>query len=238
MLTQRTIIITGASSGIGKETAVQLLNAGHRVVGMARDFTKSGVQSREFHNVSIDFADSGACEASLKQLAKTITGITDIVCCAGAGRFGSLEEFSFNQIRELMDINFVSQACVVRAFLPQLKQHGRGNIVFVGSEAALTGSRRGSVYCASKFAVRGFAQALREECGGNGIRVGIVNPGMVKTPFFDRLDFTHGESTENYIEPADVASAIIWILNSRAETVIDEINLSPLKKVITKKPVT
>jgi NADP-dependent 3-hydroxy acid dehydrogenase YdfG len=85
--------------------------------------------------------------------------------------------------------------------------------------------------------MRGFAQALREECGGNGVRVGIVNPGMVKTPFFDTLDFAPGASAENYIEAADVASAIVWMLNSRAETVIEEINLSPLKKVIAKKPV-
>lgn len=237
MMTQRTIIVTGASSGIGKETVLQLLDAGHRVVGMARDFTKTGMQSRDFQSINIDFSDTDVCEDNIKELAKTITGVTDLVCCAGRGRFGSLEEFSFKQIRELMDINFISQAYVVRAFLPQIKQHGRGNIVFVGSEAALIGSRRGSVYCASKFAIRGFAQALREECSGNGIRVGVVNPGMVKTPFFDRLDFAHGDKAENYVEPADVASAIVWMLNSRAETVIDEINLSPLKKVIVKKPV-
>jgi short-subunit dehydrogenase len=236
-MTQRTVIVTGASSGIGKQTVLQLLDAGHRVVGMARDFTKAGVQSRDFQSVNIDFTDTDACEDSIKRLAKSIVGVTDLVCCAGTGRFGSLEEFSYKQIRELMDINFISQAYVVRAFLPQIKQHGQGNIVFVGSEAALTGSRRGTVYCASKFALRGFAQALREECSGSGIRVGVVNPGMVKTPFFDRLDFAHGDSAENYVEPSDVASAIVWMLNSRAETVIDEINLSPLKKVIVKKPV-
>jgi NADP-dependent 3-hydroxy acid dehydrogenase YdfG len=84
--------------------------------------------------------------------------------------------------------------------------------------------------------MRGFAQALREECGGSGIRVGIVNPGMVKTPFFDDLDFAPGDREDNYVEPADVASGIVWMLNSRPGTVIDEINLSPLKKVIVKKP--
>lgn len=234
---QRTIVVTGASSGIGRETVGQLLDAGHKVIGMARDFTKNSIQSDDFQSITLDFADIEACEANLKRLSKNLTGITDLVCCAGVGRFGSLEEFSFAQIKALMEVNFISQAYVVRAFVPQLKQHGRGSIIFVGSEAALTGSRRGSVYCASKFAMRGFAQALREECGGNGVRVGIVNPGMVKTPFFDELDFAPGASAENYIEPADVATAIVWMLNSRAETVIDEINLSPLKKVIVKKPV-
>ena len=234
---QRTIILTGASSGIGREIATQLLDAGHQIIGLARDFSKQPLHSDNFQAVSMDFADIVACQTHLKDLSKTITNVTDIICCAGIGRFGSLEEFSFDQMKLIMEVNFLSQAYVVRAFLPQLKQQGRGNIVFVGSEAALAGARRGTVYCASKFALRGFAQALREECSGSGIRVSIVNPGMVNTPFFKELDFSPGESPENYIEAADVAAAIVWILNSRVETVIDEINLSPLKKVIAKKPV-
>jgi short-subunit dehydrogenase len=234
-MSQKTIIVTGASSGIGRQTAIQLLDAGHNVIGLARDFSKNPVSAENFQSITMDFADIEACETKLKHLSKTLTGVTDLICCAGVGRFGSLEEFSFHQIKALMDINFVSQAYVVRAFLPQLKQHGGGNIVFVGSEAALTGSRRGAIYCASKFALRGFAQALREECGGSGIRVGIINPGMVNTPFFDELDFAPGDSAENYIEAADVAATILWMLHSRAETVFDEINLSPLKKVIVKK---
>ncbi|WP_455210681.1 SDR family oxidoreductase [Kaarinaea lacus] len=231
----RTVVVTGASSGIGWETVNELLKAGHKVIGIARDFTKYPVQAENFQSISMDFADISACETHLKHLSRTLAGITDLVCCAGVGRFGSLEEFAFSQIRSLMDVNFLSQAYVVRAFLPQLKQNGRGSIIFVGSEAALTGSRRGAIYCASKFALRGFAQALREECSGNGVRVGIINPGMVKTPFFETLDFAPGDNAENYIEPADVATAIVWMLDCRAETVIDEVNLSPLKKVIIKK---
>jgi short-subunit dehydrogenase len=234
-MAQKKVVVTGASSGIGRETAIRLLDAGHYVIGIARDFTKNPVQSENFQSISLNFADISACEANLKRISKTVIGVTDLVCCAGVGRFGSLEEFSFSQIKALMDINFTSQAYVVRAFLPQIKQQGRGSIIFIGSEAALTGSRRGSVYCASKFAMRGFAQALREESSANGVRVGIVNPGMVNTPFFDALDFAPGDSTENYVEAADVAAAIVWMLDSRAETVIDEINLSPLKKVIVKK---
>ena len=233
---QRKIVVTGASSGIGRETVSQLLNAGHSVIGMARDFSKMSVDSPRFQSIEMDFTNIGAIAEVLKQLAKKVSGITDLVCCAGQGRFGSLEEFSFAQIKELMDINFVSQAYVVRAFLPQIKQQGNGSIVFVGSEAALTGSRRGAIYCASKFALRGFAQSLRDECSGNQVRVGIVNPGMVKTPFFDDLDFAPGDSPDNYLETKDVAETIVWMLSSRAQTVIDEINLSPLKKVIVKKP--
>jgi 3-hydroxy acid dehydrogenase/malonic semialdehyde reductase len=232
---QRKVVVTGASSGIGRETVLQLLNAGHEVIGMARDFSRMEVDSGRFQAIEIDFACVEPSAETLLGVAKKLSGITDVVCCAGRGRFGSLEEFSFAQIRELMDINFISQAYVVRAFLPQVKQHGDGSILLVGSESALSGSRRGAVYCASKFALRGFAQALREECSGSKVRVGIVNPGMVKTPFFDDLDFAPGDNPENYLEAKDVADALVWMLSSRAETVIDEINLSPLKKVIVKK---
>lgn len=231
----RKVIVTGASSGIGRQTVVRLLEEGHYVIGMARDFGREAVTSERFQTVELDFADITSVEEVLKESAKKLSGVTDIICCAGQGRFGSLEEFSFSQIRELMDINFISQAYVVRAFLPQIKRNGAGSILFVGSEAALNGSRRGAVYCASKFALRGFAQALREECSASMVRVGIVNPGMVKTPFFDDLDFAHGDNPENYLTAEDVADALLWMLSVRAEAVIDEINLSPMKKVIVKK---
>jgi len=233
---QRKVIVTGASSGIGRETVIQLLNAGHHVIGMARDFSRLGVNSALFQAIEIDFAEIASATDALKETARKLTGVTDLICCAGQGRFGSLEEFSYEQIRELMEINFVSQACVVRAFLPQIKQHGNGSVLFVGSEAALKGSRRGTVYCASKFALRGFAQALREECSASKVRVGIVNPGMVKTPFFDELDFAPGDNPENFLQAKDVADTLVWMLTRREETVVDEINLSPLKKVIIKRP--
>ncbi|MCZ6795808.1 MAG: SDR family NAD(P)-dependent oxidoreductase, partial [Planctomycetota bacterium] len=94
------------------------------------------------------------------------------------------------------------------------------------------GKRQGAVYCASKFALRGFAQALREECAASGVRVTIVNPGMVRTGFFDDLDFAPGEEPANYVLPEDVAEVVAAVLSMRRETVVDEINLSPLKKVV------
>ena len=87
---------------------------------------------------------------------------------AGIGRMGFLEQLSVRDIRLVVDTNFLSHAIVTRAFLPLLKRQGSGDIVFIGSESALSGGRQGSIYCASKFAIRGFAQSLREECGKSG----------------------------------------------------------------------
>ena len=109
------------------------------------------------------------------------------------------------------------------------------DIVFTGSEAALEGARQGSIYCASKFAVRGFVQAIREECAKTRVRVSIVNPGAVRTPFFDDLHFEPGSASENAIEADDVAEVLLTILNARPGTVIDEINLSPQTHVWKRK---
>jgi len=232
----RKILITGASSGIGRATCMQLLNGGHRVVGVARDFSKFPCDSKSFTPVTLDLEAVELLPQQLQQLAKSHRDIDAVICCAGRGQFGSLEEFSYQQIRSLIDLNFVSQAYIARAFLPLLKQQQSGTLIFIGSEAGLKGSRRGSIYCASKFAVRGLAQALRDECSKSGVSVSIVNPGMVRTEFFDDLPFTHGEEEDHYLLPEDVADALALIINARGSAVVDEINLSPLKNVVQTKP--
>ena len=117
-----------------------------------------------------------------------------------------------------------------------MKRARHGHLIFTGSEAALTGTQKGSLYCAAKFALRGFAQALRAETARSGLRVTLINPGMVQSPFFDELDFQPGDDADNYILPEDVAEVITQALMARDGTVIDEINLSPQKKVRTSKP--
>ncbi len=121
---------------------------------------------------------------------------------------------------------------MTKALLPALKRKTNSDLIFIGSEAALKGSRKGAIYCASKFAIRGFTQALREECGKSNVRVCLINPGMVKTAFFDELAFEPGDHESNAILPEDVAVAVSYVLGSRMQMVIDEINLSPLNKVV------
>ncbi|MFC1750661.1 SDR family oxidoreductase [Pseudomonadota bacterium] len=230
--TQRTVLISGATSGIGYATAKLLLAAGHKVIGIGRDFTKCNFNNSDFTAVEIDLGDIKKLPELLEPLAKENEAIDAIICCAGQGHFGSLEEFSYKKIYKLMDLNFTSHAFVCRAFVPQLKRKSHSNIIFIGSEAALEGTQKGSIYCASKFALRGFSQALRQECSNKGIHITLINPGMVKTEFFDTLNFAPGEDESNHIEAEDIAETIQMVLNSRPGTVIDEINLSPLKKVV------
>jgi short-subunit dehydrogenase len=232
MAPHQNILVTGSSSGIGMAIAKQLLTKGYGVIGVSRRTPDDLLQSTKFSALEMDLSNLDNLPDQLQDLVKTAPVITAAVCCAGQGRFGCLEEFSFEQIRSLMDLNFTSQAYVTRALLPNMKKNGFGHLIYIGSEAALSGGRRGAIYSASKFALRGMAQSLREECAHNNIRVTILNPGIVKTEFFDDLSFRHGEEPENYIEPDDVAEAVLLALETRHGTVIDEINLSPLKKVI------
>ena len=226
------VLITGASSGIGRAVCERLLADGHRAIGVARDFGKFPCDDRCFKTHAIDLADLDKLPTHLQNLVAAYPALDALVLNAGAGRFGALEQFSYDQIRALIDLNLTSHVFVVRAFLPSLKKAGHGHLIFMGSEAALTGTAQGSLYCAAKFALRGLAQALRAECARAGVRVTLVNPGMVQSPFFDELDFRPGPDPDNYILPEDVAEVIVQALMARDGTVLDEINLSPQKKVI------
>ncbi len=229
---KRTVLVTGASSGIGRAVARQLLQQGHTVIGTSRDCRKFTRSMERFSSMQLDLSQLTELPQKIRDLQQTFPDLDAVVFSAGMGQFGSVEEFSYPQIEALMTINFTSQVFLTKALLPALKRKANSDLIFIGSEAALKGSRKGAVYCASKFALRGFTQALREECGKNNVRVCLINPGMVKTPFFEKLNFEPGPHETNSILPEDVAEAVSYVLSSRPQIVIDEINLSPLNKVV------
>ncbi len=230
------VVITGASSGIGRAIAKGAIDAGYQVLGIAKNPDKAQLDHPDFSSHSIDLAD---LDALPERLAELIAGIDlpvkALINNAGIGRMGFLEQLSINDIRLLLDTNLTSQILLTKAFLPMLKKQGEGDILFMGSEAALRGARQGSIYCASKFAIRGFSQALREECGKSGVRVTLINPGAVRTPFFEKLQFEPDLAPEHAIEPDDIAIAAMMVLASRQGTVFDEITLSPRNQVWRKK---
>jgi len=233
-LNNKRYLVTGSRSGIGKCITEMLLQEGANVFGVSREGEHH--KTRDGYSiVNSDFSEISRVEQQFKKLFAEHDNIDGLICSAGVGRFGALEQFSVKKMQHIMNVNFMSQAILARLILPKLKKKGAGDIVFIGSEAALTGSKNGAMYCASKFALRGFAQSLRAECAKGGVRICIINPGMVQTSFFESLDFQPGEASENYIEPSDVSEAVKLILTARASTVFDEINLSPLKKVIRPK---
>ncbi|MGZ4959451.1 MAG: SDR family oxidoreductase [Methylomonas sp.] len=229
---KRMVLVTGASSGIGRAIAERLLTQGHKVIGMSRDRRRFSRIHPGFDCVELDLAKLSDIPPTAKQLQNDFPELDAVVFAAGYGQFGSLEQFSFAQIEKLMTVNFTAQAFLTRALLPKLKQKPLANLIYIGSEAALKGSRNGSIYCASKFALRGFTQALRDECGKSSVRVSLVNPGMVDTAFFDNLSFAPGKQPAQALQADDVADAVGYILQAGSHCVIDEINLNPTTKVI------
>lgn len=230
----RTVLVTGASSGIGRAIAKKLLQQGHIVIGTSRDCKQFKTSLPDFSFLEIDFAQLDTITTKMKILEKQYPDLDTVVFSAGYGQFGNIEQFSSAQIEAMMTVNFTSQAFITRSLISGLKRKANSCMIFIGSEAALKGSRKGSVYCASKFAVRGFTQALRDECGGS-VRISLINPGMVKTAFFDSLAFQPGDDESHALLPEDIAQTIDYILNSNQNSVIDEINLNPANKAINFK---
>jgi len=153
---------------------------------------------------------------------------------AGFGRMASLEQLSVADITGQINVNFTAQAVLARAFISELKVHS-GDLIFIGSEAALKGGQQGSIYCASKFALRGFTQALREECAKSSLRVSLVNPGPVRSDFFQQLNFEPGPDENNALLPEDIAATVAMIVSATSHVNFDEINLNPLKPVWQRK---
>jgi len=226
------ILVTGASKGIGRAISDELCTSGYNVTGIARNFSEKQTELPGFKPYKIDLGDLDKLPARLEEIKSSGFMPSALILNAGMGLFGSLEEYSYQQINSLMNVNFTSHAYITRCFLPVMKRAGLGNIIFIGSDAGLRGSKKGSIYCASKFALRGFSQALRAECARSGIGVTIINPGMVKTDFYKDLDFEPGKENNNSINIEAIVDCIKLILASGGNTVIDEINLSPLKHVI------
>lgn len=228
----RTILVTGASSGIGRAVCRQLLSQGHRVIGSSRDISKFSHSHQHFFPFELDLIHLEQTAERCKKLPQQYPELDAVVFAAGLGHFASLEEFSWRQIEQLMTVNFTAQVFMTKALLPKLKRQAHANLIYIGSEAALEGSRKGTIYCASKFALRGFTQSLKDECGKSPVRVSLINPGMVRTPFFDSLDFMPGEVEKQALCSEDVAEVVSYILSAPPHVAIDEITLNPVNKVI------
>jgi len=226
------VLVTGSSSGIGYEITLKLLDLGAKVIGIARNHDRSKLENKNYTTYKCDVSANQKLEILLKQILKKHPKINCFISNAGYGDFGPLENFSTLQIKNFIATNLTSHIVITKLLLPHFKRIKKGDIIFIGSEAGLLGAKNGSLYCAAKFGLRGFSEALSKDVANKNIRVSIINPGMIRTDFFENLNFEPGNNEENAINIKDVSSTVAYILDLSRNTVVDEINLSPLKKAV------
>ena len=226
------VLVTGSSSGIGYEITLKLLGLGAKVIGIARNHDRSKLENKNYTTYKCDVSAHQKLEILLKQILKNHPQINCFISNAGYGDFGPLENFSTLQIKNFIATNLTSHIVMTKLLLPHFKRIKIGDIIFIGSEAGLLGAKNGSLYCTAKFGLRGFSEALSKDVANKNIRVSIINPGMIRTNFFENLNFEPGNDEENAINIKDVSSTVAYILHLSRNTIVDEINLSPLKKAI------
>lgn len=229
------ILISGASSGIGRGLTEALLKADYKVIGLARDHLKFNPPNANYFPYAMDFSNILQLEPSLQTLKKSHKDVEIVVCCAGYGQFGEIEQFSVAQLQNMLHVNFLSQIILIKTFLPLLKRKQKGKIIVLGSECALEGSKKAAMYCATKFALRGFCQSLRQECRTAGVGVTLINPGLVKTPFFKKLNFEPTDEKNSSLKVEDVVNCLLLTIQTPDNCVVEEINLQPLRARVRQK---
>jgi NAD(P)-dependent dehydrogenase (short-subunit alcohol dehydrogenase family) len=186
------VVITGASTGIGRATALHLDRLGHRVfAGVRQEADAESLRQSSSSRLSPIFLDVTAT-ASIQAAATLVaadvgeTGLTGVVNNAGIGLGGPLEFFPIDELRRQFEINIVGPLAVTQAFLP-LVRRGRGRIVLVGSISSRRASPMAGPYNASKFALEALADALRLELRPEKLHVALIQPGAIATPIFDKV---------------------------------------------------
>jgi NAD(P)-dependent dehydrogenase (short-subunit alcohol dehydrogenase family) len=186
MSNQRVWLITGASSGFGRAIADAALQRGDAVVATARRAEAlSDLQGRErAHVVSLDVTDAVEREAAIADALERFGRIDVLVNNAGRTQVGAVEETTDEELRALFDLHFFAPAALTRAVLPHMRRQGGGAIVQMSSVGGQVTAAGFGAYCATKFALEGLTQTLRDEVAGFGIHTLIVEPGAFRTGLF------------------------------------------------------
>ncbi|MFJ1706059.1 SDR family NAD(P)-dependent oxidoreductase [Kitasatospora sp. NPDC088346] len=188
---QKTVLITGCSSGIGLAAAVDAARAGWLVVATMRDVSRAGALERAAAEAGVagsvlvrqlDVTDAASVDACLAGVIAEHGRLDAVVNNAGAGHVGTVEQETMAEIRDVLEVNFFGVVAVSRAAMPHLRATG-GRLIAVSSVGGVVGQPFNEAYCAAKFAVEGFLEALAPVAATVGVTVTLVEPGAVASEF-------------------------------------------------------
>ena len=182
------VVVTGASTGIGRATARRLSSLGFDVfAGVRKDPDAEAVQQDGLRPLKLDVTDQGSVERARDEVANAVGEgrLAGLVNNAGIAVSGPLEFLPIDELRRQLDVNVVGQVAVIQAFLPQLRR-ARGRIVNISSIGGRVALPLLGPYAASKFALEAISDSLRRELRRFGVEVSVVEPGGIKTPIWDK----------------------------------------------------
>lgn len=226
------IVITGASSGIGEATALEMARSGHRFFLVGRDTERLEKVSKRVEGLggwaafgSGDVGDEEDVDRLFNAAVRELGAIDVLFANAGVGFFGNLEDLTVEQFDAQFRTNVRGVFLWIRKVLPAMKTRNSGQIIATSSNLGLATSARASVYSATKHAVQSMIWCLRDELKGTRVKAATINPGSVSTPWFDGRDVDRSRM----LAVEDVARAVRFIIDQSETSNIDHVLLLPGK---------
>ncbi len=225
-------VVTGASSGIGREISKRLLSLGYKVVGVGRNIKSDLFVNKNFESMNCDLSD----EKDILFLCETLkeSDVYILINSAGFGRFEPHEELSYQTIIDMVFVNLTAPMLLTNALLRDLKKND-GYLININSIEALRASKFAGVYSATKAGLKAFTDALFEETRKTNLSITNINPDMTQTNFYDELRFETSQKEDEKLFASDIADAVENILCMRKGAVISECTIRSLKFGISKK---
>jgi 3-oxoacyl-[acyl-carrier protein] reductase len=234
-LDNKVVIVTGASSGIGFEIVKMLAAEGANIALAARSMGKLEQTAADMAAIGAstiavptDVTREADCQALVKATADAFGTIDVLINNAGYAPPASLLDTTEQIWDDTIEVCLKGVYLLTRAVMPVMLAQGGGTIVNISSMAGKWGYENRSAYCAAKWGVHGFTEALRAELGHQDIRAHLICPGAVATPWWARVnDAQPGEVLERMLQPDEVAETVHWVLTRPSRVQIDEVVLRP-----------
>jgi len=237
-LTSRRVLVTGSGTGIGRALALGAAARGAHVVVTGRragklaetlDLLRAATPGARAAAFAADLIAADGPRRLVEEAVRFLGGLDALVVNAGFGLKRPLEEFTAQEIDDVIGVNLTAAIKTTQAALPALRaaaeERPGADLVLISSTAGLLGFAGGSVYGAAKWGLRGFGKSLQEELKPANIRVTLVFPGSTDTEFFDR--FPAGIPREAMLRPDEVAAPVLAVLAARPDVLFEELTIRP-----------